>query len=261
MRPERRLAALVVLAALAAAALPAATEIPPAPTAFFNDYAGLVPPDRAQALNERLKQFAEETSSQIVVAVFPRLPEDEALEDFTNQVAQAWRVGQEKLDNGAVLFVFKENRKLRIEVGYGLEGALTDALSSRIIREAIAPRFKAGDWAGGLEAGVEAMMAATRGEYQASPRKGSPVAAIVPLVVFCLILIFVIYVSSKASRMQLPHGRTYGRRGSAPWIFSSGDWGGGGGSWGGFGGGGGGGGGGFSGGGGSFGGGGASGDW
>jgi uncharacterized protein len=155
--------------------------------------------------------------------------------------------------------VFAKDRKLRIEVGYGLEGALPDAIARRIIREAIVPRFRSGDWTGGLEAGAEAMMAATRGEYKAEPRKKSG-PRIASLVVIGLIILLFIYLSARASRMSVPYGRTYSRRGSSPWIMTSGGgWGGGGGGggWGG----GGGGGGGFSGGGGSFGGGGASGDW
>ena len=234
----------------------AARVLPEAPAAFFNDYAGLMPAERAQALDGKLRRFAEETSSQILVAVFDRLPEDEVVEDFTSATAQAWRVGQKNRDNGAVLFVFVKERKLRIEVGYGLEGALPDALANRIIRESIVPHFRSGDWAGGLEAGAEAMMAATRGEYTAEPRKrgGRRVGS---LVVVALIFLFLLYVSSHASRMSVPYGRTYSRRGSSPWIITGGGGGfGGGGGWGG-----GGGGGGFSGGGGSFGGGGASGDW
>ena len=170
MRALRPLAAALLLVGPGLGGAQAAPETPAAPTAFFNDQAGLVPAERAQALNAKLRQFAEETSTQILVVVFDRLPENDVMEDFTARAAQAWRVGQKKLDNGAVLFVFAKDRKLRIEVGYGLEGALTDALSRRIIGEAIVPRFRKGDWAGGLEAGADAMMAAVRGEYTAAPR-------------------------------------------------------------------------------------------
>lgn len=260
MRALRLLAGAVLLHAVGPQGALSAPETPAAPTAFFNDYAGLVPAERAQALDAKLRQFAVETSTQILVTVFDHLPEDEVLEDFTSRAAQAWRVGQKKLDNGAVLFVFAKDRKLRIEVGYGLEGALTDALSRRIIGEAIVPRFRKGDWAGGLEAGAEAMMAAVRGEYTAA-KHGQGGSFPLPLVVFVLILLLFIYLSSRAaraSRMGVPYGRT-SRRGSSPWIITSGGggWGSGGGGWGG----GGSGGGGFSGGGGSFGGGGASGSW
>jgi uncharacterized protein len=264
-RPGRLLRAWLGAASLAAV-VAAAPPTPPDPTAYLNDYAGAVPRDRAERLDARLRRFADETSTQILVAVFDRLPEDEALEDYTSRTAQAWRVGQEKRDNGAILFVFVKDRKLRIEVGYGLEGVLTDALSSRIIREVVVPAFRAGDYAGGIEAGADAMMAASRGEYKAEPRsrRGFSLKTLVVLFVLGLILIAFISAASRASGIG-PYGRTYSRRGSSPWIFTTGSGRRGGGwdsgGWGGGGGFGGGGGGGFSGGGGSFGGGGASGSW
>src|SRR6266545_4692711 len=115
-----------------ATAVARAQSPPPAPEHYFNDYAGVVAPDVAARLDEKLKAFDEQTSSQIVVAVFPELP-SASLEDFTVRAAQAWRVGRKKLDNGAVLFVFVKDRKVRIETGYGLEGALPDATAHRII--------------------------------------------------------------------------------------------------------------------------------
>ena len=190
----------------------------------------------------------------------PSLPEGEVLEDFTVRTAQAWRAGEKKLDNGAVLFVFVKDRKLRIEVGYGLEGALPDALARRIIDQEIVPAFRAGNPAAGLEAWVDAMMAATRGEYTAKPKPSKGLPGLVPILVILLIVLVFLSIASQGGGggMRGPSGRTYSRRGTTPWIFTGG---GGGGSWGGGGGFGGGGGGGFSGGGGSFGGGGASGSW
>src|SRR5438105_8351520 len=163
-------AAAVALVGTARADIP----LPPAPAHYFNDSAGVVPPADAERLDQKLRAFDEQTSSQIVVAVFPELPSP-SLEDFTVRTAQAWRVGRKKLDNGAVLFVFVKDRKMRIEVGYGLEGALPDATAHRIIDERIAPAFRNGDYAGGLEAGIDTIMAATRGEYTASP---APVRAV-----------------------------------------------------------------------------------
>ena len=222
MRALRLLAGAFFLLAAAPEGALAAPETPKAPTAFFNDYAGLVPAERAQALNTKLRQFADETSTQILVTVFDRLPEDEVMEDFTARAAQAWRVGQKKLDNGAVLFVFAKDRKLRIEVGYGLEGALTDALSRRIISEAIVPRFRKGDWAGGLEAGADAMMAAVRGEYTAAPRgEGRPAprgGLDLPGHGGHLHLHRLEGGARGADGRAL--GRTYSRRGSSPWIIT-----------------------------------------
>src|SRR6185369_10709430 len=112
----------------------------------------------------------KESSSQIVVAVFDKLPSNSALEDFTVRTFQAWRVGQKGKDNGAVLFVFVKDRQMRIEVGYGLEGKIPDLIAKRIIAEQIAPRFRNGDYDGGLTAGVTALIQAAQGEYKGTGR-------------------------------------------------------------------------------------------
>jgi uncharacterized protein len=194
------------------------------------------------------------------VAVFPKLPSP-SLEDFTARTAEAWRVGRKGLDNGAIFFVFVEDKKMRIEVGYGLEGALPDALAGRILNDEVVPRFRQGDWAGGLEAGIDGIVAAVQGEYTApaeAQRRGPPRSAIVIIIIFVVIFLLLVRFGSPTGRGG---GRTYGRRGrrgSGQWGYG-GTWGGGGG--GGWSGGGGFGGGGFSAGGGSFGGGGASASW
>ena len=120
----------------------------------------------------------------MVVTVFKSLPSP-SLEDFTIRTAESWRVGRKDWDNGAVLFVFVDDRKMRIETGYGLEGALPDQLAGRILDEQVRPRFRAGDWTGGLEAGIDGIMAATRGEYTAPPKKkpqGVPLVALLIIV-------------------------------------------------------------------------------
>lgn len=132
-----------------------------------NDYAGLVSPETAQGLEAALTDFERSDSTQIVVLTIPTL-EGENLEEYSIKVAEAWRVGQKKIDNGVILLVAKQEHKVRIEVGRGLEGKLTDLVSGRIIRGEIAPRFKAGDFDGGIKAGVAAIMAVVRGEYSAN---------------------------------------------------------------------------------------------
>jgi uncharacterized protein len=250
------------IALLAFASLSTSEEsLPPPPEHYFNDYAGVVPKDVAARLEAKLKDFDEQTSNQVVVAVFPELPSP-SLEDFTIRTAQSWRVGRQKLDNGVILFVFVKDRKIRLEVGYGLEGALPDATANQIISDVMVPRFRAEDYAGGIEAAVDAIMAATRGEYKAEPRPVATQPAPVPTWVVLLLLFMFVVVPIWRRAKRGP--RTYHRRGwDTPWWWGSGRGGGGWGS-GGFGGGGGGfggGGGGFSGGGGGFGGGGASGSW
>jgi uncharacterized protein len=248
------LSALVVSGLLAGVVAGVSAEtLPPPPAAYFNDYAGVVSAADAQRLDAKLRQLADETSTQVVVAVFKNLPSP-SLEDFTVRTAQSWRVGRKDWDNGAILFVFVDDHKMRIETGYGLEGALPDQLAGRILDEQVRPRFRAGDWTGGLEAGIDGIVAATRGEYKAPP-KPKPGVAIVPLLLIAFFVILLVWLASQGSR-NAQVGRTYGSRG---WRGGGGGWGGGS-SWGG-GGWSGGGGGGFSGGGGSFGGGGASSSW
>ncbi|MDB6072529.1 MAG: hypothetical protein JWO89_169 [Verrucomicrobiaceae bacterium] len=147
-------------------ALHAETPLPPKPDRYFNDYAHVVAPDVAQRLDAKLEQFERATTNQVLVVIFPKLPEDTYLEDYTVKTAQSWGTGGKQRQNGLILFVFTQDRKLRIEVGYGLEGAVPDSIASSIIREVIRPQFKAGNYAAGLEQGVEAIFKATRNEYK-----------------------------------------------------------------------------------------------
>jgi uncharacterized protein len=234
--------------------------IPPSPEAYFNDYAHVVSATTASQLNQTLENFERQTSEQIVVAVFPKMESDSSVEDYTVRVFRSWKVGQKDKNNGAVLFVFVQNHRLFLQTGYGLEGVLPDALCKRIIDEQITPRFKAGDFDGGLTAGVQAILAATKGEYQGNGQtvadsQGNSGAdhPVFTLIVIIFVVVFaIISWVSQARRNTVfgGSGRSYNNWGGGGW---------GGGGWGG--GGGGGGGGGFSGGGGSSGGGGAGGSW
>jgi uncharacterized protein len=231
--------------------LRAAEVIPPAPANHFNDYAGIVPAGTVQSLDAELTQFERDTSNQIVVAIYPHMASDSSIEDYTVRVAQSWGVGLKDRKNGAVLFIFSGDRKLYIQVGYGLEGVLPDALCRQIIANEITPRFRHGDFAGGVTAGVHALIAATRGEYHGTgrsvaDRRGSSGKLPVPVVIL-IIGIFIVF-----AVIRQRSSAVYGRRGRFITYGGSGGFFGGGGSFGG-----GGGGGSFSGGGGSFGGGGA----
>ena len=235
----------------------AAEVIPPPPARYFNDYAGVVPAATRDRLDARLAQFERDTSSQIVVAVYPRMQSSSSIEDYTVRVAQSWRVGQQAKDNGAVLFVFKDDHTLYIQVGYGLEGSLPDALCKRIINDEIVPRFRSGDFGGGLEAGVNALLAATQGEYTGSGRTvaerhagrtggKAAIPLFAPIIAIVLFILFIRWLLHAQGMTYTSNSRR------STWSNSGSGWGG----WGG-----GGGGGGFSGGGGSFGGGGAGGHW
>lgn len=148
--------------------LAAARDVPQL-RGYVNDYAELLSPTAVQRLEQLLADLERSDSTQIVVLTVPSL-EGDSLEEFSIRVADAWRIGQKGTDNGAILLVTKTERKVRIEVGRGLEGRLTDLVSGRIIRGEIAPYFKRGDFDAGVFAGVTAMAAAVRGEYTATPR-------------------------------------------------------------------------------------------
>ena len=127
-----------------------AADIPAKPAQYFNDYASLVDSQTAQQLEQKLQDFERQTSNQILVVIYPSLPEDASIEDFTQDAFRSWKPGQAGRNNGAILFVFVKDRKMRIQTGYGLEGALPDAICKRIISDQMAPRFQAGDFGGGL---------------------------------------------------------------------------------------------------------------
>ena len=165
----------------------------PALKARVNDYAGLLTPATRNQLEAALLDFERSQSTQIVVLTVSSL-EGEPLETFSMKVAESWKIGQKGLDNGAILIVAKNERKIRIEVGYGLEGTLTDMLSGQIIRNDIVPAFKAGKFDQGIAGGVAAMMAAVKGEYQAQPDKKQPrgrdaSVSFIPLIVFIFLIL------------------------------------------------------------------------
>jgi uncharacterized protein len=160
-------AALLVLGALN---LGAAEKIPAKPAGYFNDYANVVPKEKALALNEKLAQFERETSNQVVVAVYRKMETDSSIEDYAQRIAQAWGVGQKNQSggNGVVMLVFIDDRKISIQVGYGLEGTLPDVTAFDIRSRHMNPRFRTGDYAGGLEEGIDLICKAIRGEYKGS---------------------------------------------------------------------------------------------
>ncbi len=253
---------VLILALLAGAGLRGAETIPPAPARYFNDYAGTVSPAVGNELNTQLEQFERTSSNQLLVAIFPRMESDSSVEDYTVRVAQAWKAGQRTKSNGAVLFAFMQEHQLYIQVGYGLEATLTDATAHDIIENILKPAFRRNDYAGGLQAAVTAMIAATKGEYhgnggtvadKSTSATSRLLANIRGVAVGVFVLIWLLQMFFRSSRPYMMSGRQ-SRYGGFMWGGGSG-WGGGGG-WSG-----GGGGGGFSGGGGSFGGGGAGGKW
>src|ERR1700744_441404 len=132
------------------------------------DQTGTLSSSDVASLSQTLQDFEAKKGSQIAVLIVPTT-EPEAIEQYSIRVADAWKVGRKKVDDGAILLVAKNDHRLRIEVGYGLEGALTDVTSKRIIDEFIVPKFKDGDFAGGIRAGVDRIIKMIDGEPLPAP--------------------------------------------------------------------------------------------
>jgi uncharacterized protein len=262
-----RASALAILLLLVGVFAPAAAlDLPPL-TGRVVDNAGVLSPDGKARIELKLANHETKTTDQIVVATVPSLQGD-SVEEFANLLFRAWKLGQTQKNNGVLLLVAPIERKVRIEVGYGLEGTLTDALSKVIISSAVAPKFKTGDFNGGIEAGIDAVIATLLGdeEWQQRARVRNDAAPddYAAWIAVFLVLAFIFIVFNMSVRSIPPSNGAHRKR-NGRWVAapSSSGWGG---SWGG------GGGwssggsssgssGGFSGGGGSSGGGGASGDW
>lgn len=164
----------VLLALLLGFLLPAAAEpveVPPL-TARVTDLTGMLSSAQVAALEGKLAAFEAEKGSQLAVLIVPTTGE-ESIEQFALRVVEQWRLGRGKVDDGALLLVARDDRTLRIEVGYGLEGALNDATAKRIISEIIVPRFQQGDFPGGIDAGIDRMIAVVRGESLPPPRQAA----------------------------------------------------------------------------------------
>lgn len=260
-QPERLLWLVLVLLALLWA-VPASAQEFPKLTGRVVDAAELLSPAEEAALDQKLAALETASSRQLVVVTVPDL-QGYPIEDYGYRLGRTWGIGQAEANNGAILLVAPNERKVRVEVGYGLEPILTDALSSVIIQSQILPRFREGDFPGGIIAGADAIIAQLQAPPELAEQRVMEAAAtqrkqaedegsILPLIFWGMVLVFIVIPMLRGGR----HGRRY-RRGGLPIVI----WGPGPGGFGGSGGGGGGGFGGFSGGGGSFGGGGASGGW
>lgn len=181
------LAVLFLLSLAAVLEAQAAVEVPARPAARVTDLTGTLSRDELSRLEAKLAAFERETSHQVAVLIIPSL-EGEPIEPLSHRIGASWKLGQAGKDNGILLLIAKADRRLRIEVGYGLEGVLPDGKAGAIIREVIAPRFRRGDFAGGIEAGVETIMAVTRGAVvaEAGRRPEKPagaLGAVLPLLV------------------------------------------------------------------------------
>lgn len=144
-----------------------ALETPPL-KGRVNDLAGMLSPEYIQRLEQKLASFERETSNQVAILTIPTL-EGEDIDQFSIRVAEAWKLGQSGKDNGILLILAKAERKVRIEVGNGLQGVLPDITASKIIREVMRPYLKNNDFNGGISVAVDSLMSATKGEFKATP--------------------------------------------------------------------------------------------
>lgn len=215
-------------------------DVPPLSNRRVHDDAGILSSQAVSYLEQSLREFEDSTSNQLAILIVPSM-EGETIEQFGIRVADAWKLGTADRDNGIILIIAMEERKMRIEVGQGLEGPLPDAVCNRIIRNEMAPAFRRQDYDNGVIASIDAIRKAIKGEYTGSgprkERKRMPVGFII--LIFIIILIM---------RSRRGGGRGAGWSSGRGW-YGGGGWSGGGGF------------GGFSGGGGGFGGGGSSGSW
>jgi uncharacterized protein len=182
---------MLFLALMLQAAAATARDIPSL-SARVNDYAAMLSPATRQQLESVLAALEKEESTQLAVLTIDSL-QGENLEEFSLKVVEKWRLGQKGLDNGALLLIAKNDRKLRIEVGYGLEGVLTDLTSGRIIRNIITPQFKNGNFDQGVIDGVSAMIAAVRGEFSAQTAVSSAKRSADDISGFVVFLLFILF--------------------------------------------------------------------
>jgi uncharacterized protein len=252
--------ALALLAFFSIAVVPALALVLPTLSGRIVDDANILDPPTRAALDQKLAALEAKTTDQLVIVTLKSL-QGTSIEDFGVQLGRSWRIGQRDKNNGVLLIVAPSERKVRIEVGYGLEGTLTDAVSKLIIENAIVPRFRANDIPGGVTRGVDDIISVLTGDAEewkqrAAKRPDPPLPLGTILILILALAMFAVVFATIVGAMP-SQSNSRRRWSSAPWwTGSSGGFSGGGGfGGGGFGGGG------FGGGGGSFGGGGASGSW
>lgn len=192
-------ALLFIQAALAEVAVPPLT-------AHVTDLTNTLDSGQVQSFETQLAEFEKIKGAQLAVLVLPTT-QPETIEQYSLRVVEQWKLGRKKIDDGALLIIAKDDRKMRIEVGYGLEGALNDATAKRIIAEMIAPAFKQGDFPGGISAGLQAMMKVIGGEPlpPASQQPNKPATPnLETIIVLMFILVFVVGSMLRAVLGRLP---------------------------------------------------------
>ncbi len=212
---------LLLVACLSAVAQQAVPTL----EARVTDLTGTLASPQREALERRLAEFEARKGSQIAVLLVPTT-EPESIEQYSMRVAEQWKLGRKGVDDGALLLVAMQDRALRIEVGYGLEGALSDLVTNRIVEDIVVPHFKRGDFAGGVEAGVDAMIRVVDGEAlpepSAAPASGSRSPDLQSLFVLFIVLVFVVGGMLRAVVGRLPAAAAIGAAaGAIAWMIAA----------------------------------------
>lgn len=220
-----------------------AKVVPPRPASAVADFRGILEPEQKSALEAKLKSFNDTSSMAIVVAI-DGSTEDEAIFDYSYKIAKTWGIGNKEKDNGVLLYIAFDDRKMYIQVGSGMEGVIPDAMAKRIIENVLSPSFRSGDFYGGIDKAVNVMIQLASGEYTADQTgEGESKLFVIFILIFALLAILIISIAVYRCKKRgdcndgggYYGGGTYNSGGG--WIFGSGGGFGSGGSSGGFGGG------------------------
>jgi uncharacterized protein len=205
-RPRRTIPGVLGLALLLTVARSIALDVPYL-TGHVNDLAPMLTAEQRERLEGGLRDLERRTGAQVAVLTIPSL-RGESLEAYSVKVAQAWRLGRKGVDDGALFLIAKQDRKMRIEVGYGLESRLTDLISRRILDEDVRPRFNQGDFAGGIEAGADAIARVISGEPlpPSPPRPATTMSSVVGFLI--VIGLFVIVMGTFSTVAVISPGRS-----------------------------------------------------
>jgi uncharacterized protein len=189
---------LLAVFALACAAVAGADQPLPQATGYVTDIAGLLSPATRDTLDQQLRAFDEETTTQVVVVSIPSLGGEEVAA-YANRLARTWGIGTKEKNNGVLFLITKTDRKLRIEVGRGLEGALPDARAKEILDTVVVPELKQGKFDAGIRAGTTAIMAAVKGEYQPPARTAWPLWLIILIIIVVVVIIVLLLAAASDS--------------------------------------------------------------
>ena len=222
-QPRGRFLIALILCSIFVLAVPAEIVIPSAPEDWATDTAGFLSPDVLRSLNIRLGTYARQTGQQILIYI-GKTTGGYPIEEFAVKAFEAWKAGRAGIDNGLIVFVMSEDRKIRIEVGYGLESVVTDAKASRIINEIMAPRIRAGDNDGALGGAVDALLSVLTGKTldQTSRDQGGPSpqagsrgrsAANTILIIIGVIVFLVLFITNPSFALWLLFNILTGGRG------------------------------------------------